>query len=98
MKYSLEIQFEAEQEIEEAYGWYEEQYTGLGELFLKELDACFKKLEITPEIYSKVVSNFRQANLRKFPFVVVYEIIKTKIIVFAVFHTSRNPKRKIRKK
>jgi hypothetical protein len=32
--------------------------------------------------------------LVKFPFVIIYEIIGTEIIIYSVFHTSRNPERK----
>jgi hypothetical protein len=31
---------DAEQDIAQAYGWYEERRTGLGEEFLGCLDAC----------------------------------------------------------
>ena len=76
----------------DAYDWYEEQKPGLGEEFLNESDSIYLKLESHPEYFGKVKKNFRQAALKRFPFVIVYEIIKTEVVVFAVFHTSRNPK------
>jgi len=78
----------------DAYNWYETQKPGLGEEFLDELDGVYLKLETHPEYFGKVKKNFRQAALKRFPFVIVYEIIKTVVVVFAVFHTSRNPKGK----
>lgn len=80
----------------EAYDWYEEQSNGLGEIFLSELDRCYKKIEVQPTLYGKAKKNFRQIKLKRFPYVVVYEIIKSEVIVFAVFHTSRSPKHKFR--
>lgn len=80
----------------QAYEWYEGQSNGLGELFLSELDRCYKKLEAQPAFYRKLKKNYRQMRLKRFPYVVVYEIMKTKVVVFAVFHTSRNPKRKFK--
>ena len=77
-----------------AYDWYEEQKQGLGEAFLTELDTCYLKLESHPNHYGKIKKNFRQVSLKRFPFVVVYEMIKKDVVVFAVFHTKRNPKRK----
>ena len=77
-----------------AYDWYETQKPGLGEEFLEDLDGIYHKLELHPEYFSKIKKNFRQAGLKRFPFVIVYEIIKTEVVVFAVFHTSRNPKGK----
>lgn len=81
----------------DAYDWYETQKPGLGEELLEELDAMYNKLALHPEYFGKVKKNFRQAALKRFPFVIVYEIIKTEVVVFAVFHTSRNPKGKFLK-
>ena len=76
--------------VKEAYNWYEEQKQGLGDEFIKELDSHFDKLQSHPEYFGKIKKNFRQAALKRFPYVIVYEIIKTEIVVFAVFHTKRN--------
>jgi mRNA-degrading endonuclease RelE of RelBE toxin-antitoxin system len=80
----------------EAYDWYEQQSKGLGEIFLSELNTCYKKIEAQPAFYSKAKKNFRQLRLKRFPYVVVYEILKSEVVVFAVFHTSRNPKYKFK--
>lgn len=80
-----------------AYDWYEEQQLGLGELFLTELDVCYDKLETLPAVYAKIKKNFRQIILKTFPYVVVFEIIKNEVIVYAVFHTSLNPKKKFKR-
>lgn len=77
-----------------AYEWYEEQKQGLGEVFLTELDTCYRKLESHPNHYGKIKKSSRQVSLKRFPFVVVYEMIKKDVVVFAVFHTKRNPKHK----
>ena len=78
----------------DAYDWYEDQQTDLGELFLASLNDCFKRVQIQPKANIKIKKNYRQARVRKFPYVVVYEIIKNDIIVYSVFHTSRDPKNK----
>lgn len=82
--------------IEDAYEWYEIQKPGLGEEFLSELNGYYKKLESTPEYYGKIKKEYRQISLKRFPFVIVYEIIENDVVVFAVFHTSRNPKNKFK--
>jgi plasmid stabilization system protein ParE len=92
--YSLLIKPRAILMTKDAYVWYETQKPGLGEEFLDELDGVYLKLETHPEYFGKVKKNFRQAALKRFPFVIVYEIIKREVVVFAVFHTSRNPKSK----
>ena len=80
----------------EAYNWYEEQKEGLGEEFLKELDSRYDKLQSHPEYFGKIKNNFRQILLKRFPYAVVFEIMKNEVVVFAVFHTKRNPKLKFR--
>lgn len=93
-KYNLEITQEAVSEIEDAYYYYEEQQAGLGDIFQKFLDKCFKSIMNSSSGFKKVVDERRQAVVKKFPFVVVYEVIDNNIIAFAVFHTSRNPQDK----
>jgi len=82
---------------QKAYDWYEEQQTGLGDRFLNELEECYDKIESMPEIYAKIKSNFRQIILPVFPYVIVFEILKNDIVVYAVFHTSRNPRKKFKR-
>jgi toxin ParE1/3/4 len=95
--YNLVIKPRAIEMAKEAYNWYEEQQVGLGELFLKELDGSFGRAEQFPRVYAKIRKNFRQVLLTTFPYVVVFEIFKNDVVVYAVFHTSRNPRKKFKK-
>ncbi len=80
-----------------AYDWYEEQQSGLGDLFLSELDRGLDKLETWPLSYAKIKKDYRQLILQTFPYAIVFEILDTDVIVYAVFHTSRNPRKKFKK-
>lgn len=82
----------------EAYEWYNEQQEGLGDLFLTELESSYDKLESWPTAYSKIKRNYRQLVLHTFPYVIVFEIIKKEVVIYSIFHTSRNPNKKFRKK
>ena len=81
----------------EAYDWYELQQPGLGDLFLLDVESCYDKLEAWPIAYIKIKRNFRQIVLKTFPYVLVFEVIKNEVIVYAVFHTSRSPRKKFKK-
>ena len=81
----------------EAYQWYEEQQSGLGNRFMTELDSCYDKIEVWPASYTKINKNFRHILLNKFPYVVVYMIEGKNVVVYSVFHTSQNPRKKFRK-
>lgn len=95
-KYRLEIKYEAVVEIEDAYYYYEEQQTGLGDTFHKFLDKSFTSITKTPLGFKAISDKRRQAIVKKFPFVIIYEVFEDTIVVFAVFHNSRNPNRKNR--
>ena len=96
-KYDLIIKPRAIQMAKKAFDWYEEQQLGLGELFLMELENGYDKLETWPLSFAKIKTNYRQFVMRTFPYVIVYEILNNSVIVYAVFHTSRHPRKKFRK-
>lgn len=78
-----------------SYRWYEKQRKDLGEEFLAEVDQKLKIIQSNPQLFAAVKKPYHQAPLERFPFLIVYEIIKNDIIVYAIFHTSRNPNKKI---
>lgn len=95
-KYSLSITDDAVTEINQAYLWYEDKSNGLGERFLDSLDYCFNSVIKAPKIFQKIYKKQRQAIVHNFPYVVIYEIIETEIVVYAVFNTHLNPNKKIK--
>lgn len=98
MKYIVSVRKNAEKDIEDAYNWYEDTLKGLGEAFLKDLERCYLRLENSATSFSNINNDLRQVSLRKFPFVLVFEIRKNRVIVYSVFHTSKNPLKKLKKK
>ena len=99
MNYSFILQQEAVKEFAEAYAWYEEQRDGLGVLFETKFKNKLNQICNHPFHYKVSYRNFHEALVDTFPFLIVYAIderIKL-IVVIAVFHTSRNPKKKTRK-
>jgi hypothetical protein len=55
MAADLIIAPEAEADLTEAYGWYENQRVGLGEAFPAKVDACIQFLRRSPEIHARVL-------------------------------------------
>jgi plasmid stabilization system protein ParE len=87
----LVIASEIEQDILEAYSWYEDRRSGLGEEFLSCVDACIEAICRTPEMHVVVHENYRRGLVRRFPFAIFYEYAAATVTVYGVFHTSRNP-------
>ena len=52
MAAELIIAPEAEQDLAQAYAWYEGRRTGLGEDFLSCVDACIEAIRRTPEMHA----------------------------------------------
>jgi len=82
---------EAEQDISDAYAWYEERSPGLGEDFLRAVDACISAIARSPRAHQIVFKTYRRGVLRRFPYVVFYEEAGSTVTIYCVFHTSQNP-------
>lgn len=94
MEYQLEIKEEAALDIKEAYFYYEENKLGLGERFLDTLENYLQRVKQYPEHYQIKRSPFREAFIKDFPYVIIYEIEEEKVVVYAVFCTHKNPNKK----
>lgn len=69
MDVELIIAPEAQQDVDDAYTWYEDRRFGLGEEFLGCVDACIQAICRTPELYMKVHEEYRRASVRRFPYI-----------------------------
>lgn len=94
MVYILEVKNEANLEIIEAYLYYEAKRTGLGEEFLEHLDIYFDRITVNPKHFPQRRKPYREAFIKRFPFLLIYEIIKEKVVVYSVFNTWQNPGKK----
>jgi plasmid stabilization system protein ParE len=84
---------EAEADVTEAIGWYEGRVIGLGFEFLKTLDACLQRIARNPEHYPAIHKTVRRALLRRFPYGVFFLAESERVVVLAVFHAKRDPRR-----
>ena len=92
MTYEVLLRPEAEVDIQEAYRWYELQAKGLGEEFIRTLDACFSVLQRSPGAFAPVHGNVRRALLRRFPYCIFYLVESDRVIILGCFHVRRNPR------
>ena len=61
---------EAEDDIVDAYAWYESSRPGLGEEFLSCVDACIEAILRTPQMFALAHENYRRGLVRRFPYAV----------------------------
>ena len=92
MQFELVISPTASSETKNAYNFYEETLVGLGERFLKSLEATYKQLSETPKYYGYITDakDLRDVKVKGFPFVVIFQIINNQVFVLRVFNTNRN--------
>jgi plasmid stabilization system protein ParE len=84
---------EASSDVVEAYSWYEEQEPGLGEEFLRCVEAGLDRILRQPLMYPIAADEFRRALVRRFPFEIFYEPGASVITIYAVFHCSQDPEK-----
>jgi plasmid stabilization system protein ParE len=92
MKRSMTVRPEAEQELSEAFDWYEARVRGLGSEFLLAVDATVHAIARNPLHFAKIHKNVRRALLRRFPYAVFFFVEGSRIVILAVFHAKRDPK------
>ncbi|MEX0608702.1 MAG: type II toxin-antitoxin system RelE/ParE family toxin [Balneolaceae bacterium] len=94
MAFTYRISTEAQNDITEAYNWYEKEQSNLGDEFLKSLDTAKDAIIDNPRVFSfRYQSKVRGYLLERFPFIVLYIINDQFIDVISVFHTSQNPQK-----
>jgi plasmid stabilization system protein ParE len=92
--YRLRVLRKAREDMQKSADWYNERQEGLGDRFLLKMVGAFRSIETNPLHYQvRYSKDFRFAREHDFSFVVVFKINYHLVIVLAVFHSSRNPKR-----
>lgn len=79
-------------QIEAAY-FYESREPGLGAEFVEDLDQTIKRILDHPRAGSRGPRNTRKSLMERFPYSVVYRIDPEEILIIALQHHSRDPRR-----
>lgn len=75
----------------EAFGWYEEQRSGLGEEFLMAIREALATIAESPTMFHAMHRDKRRATTKRFPYSIIYKAEQDRIVVIAIFHGRRNP-------
>jgi len=94
MYFTTIIEEDAIEDIQEIINWYEKKQKGLGKRFFSAMSAQIETLKIKPEKFQIRYLDVRCLVLAKWPFLIHYNINKDLglVNIFAVLHTSKNPK------
>lgn len=91
MSLPLSIHEYAESELNEAADFYDLEQSGLGSMFIDEVECTLKIIARSPEAAPVVRGGVRKKPLLKFPYILIYSLRPREIRLLAVAHQRRRP-------
>lgn len=84
---------EAEADVADARRWYNQQRPDgtLGDEFLDAVESTLEAIATRPQSFRTLRGEVRRANLRRFPYAVLFVQHQDEITVVAVLHAARDP-------
>ena len=88
---NIEFLEEAQFELDETIEYYNNEVEGLGDEFLQEvLNAIFRITEF-PSAWHPLSKNTRRCQTRRFPYGLIYTVLKDSILIISVSNLHRQP-------
>ena len=84
-------------QLEESALFYESRQKGLGFEFEQEIADILDIIKNNPFLFPVKFARFHEVVVKRFPFVIVYEITEKQIVVVSIFHTGQDPEKKKKK-
>lgn len=86
----------AEKELIDAAKWYSRRQSGLGEDLIAEYYLNLQEIEHNPLSFAHLETvsdkyDIRRCILKRFSYLIIYEILEHEIVVLSFAHSSRKP-------
>lgn len=91
MSLRLVFQPAARREYDDAADWYEARRAGLGAAFTVAVQQVLDRIADQPKFYAVALDDIREAQIVGYPYCVYYREKPDRVVILAVFHTSRDP-------
>jgi hypothetical protein len=91
LEYTLTIHALAAEDMVEIARWYDLQLPGLGNRFEQQLELSLIAIQKQPTAHNKAIDETRKAFLKKFPYIIFFEIKDSNILICGVMHSKRHP-------
>jgi len=93
MDYSILLLEDAENDLDEAFIWYENQRIGLGEEFIKYVEIAFDFIKKHPKASERKEINVHRSIMDKFPYGIYYKMDQehSQIQIIGILHFKRTP-------
>ncbi len=89
----------ASEEYADAIKWYEDRSRAAAEGFIKAIDNRLDSISSNPRKYKNLFRNYHEVSTNRYPFTIVYFIEEKiqRVVIVAVYHHKRSPRKKYRK-
>jgi plasmid stabilization system protein ParE len=87
----LIIRKDAENDIAEAYHWYQGKREGLGNEFIEEISRTIGAVYAEPLRFPRLFRQLRRAKVQRFPYGVFFIKRDDAVVIVAAMHFGRNP-------
>ena len=89
----MKIEFldEAQFELDEAIDFYNNEVEGLGYEFLQEVLNVIERIAGFPDAWHPLSINTRRCQTRRFPYGLIYTVLKNTILIISVSNLHRKP-------
>ena len=96
--YQIIFHPEATNEFDDAFNWYKKESDDIANRFKESILSQIYIVQNNPELFQRRRDGFRESVVHDFPYIVVYKVSKklNAVTISAIFHTSRNPRKKYR--
>ncbi len=91
MQRAFEVSALAKKELEEARNFYRDVSSKRGMDFLYAVQESFRQIETFPMSGAPFDKGLRKMILRKFPYVILYHVTDTRVLIVSIMHTRRKP-------
>lgn len=84
----------AQEELDNAVEWYNQQSQNLDIKFLNEVNISLKRIAEYPYLCAEIDENIRRCLVKRFPYGLIYGVDEHQkvIVIIAVAHLHRHPK------
>jgi plasmid stabilization system protein ParE len=89
--FNIELSDNAERDFENSYNYYEKISYKIANDFFLQIDKSLEGIKMMPLSFPIIFKKTRKFVVKKFPFIIYFQIAGRTVQILAIFHTSRNP-------
>jgi plasmid stabilization system protein ParE len=82
-----------DRDVREAAQWYDQRSPGLGDAFVETARQCVADVIADPHRFALSPGEIRYRRLRRFPYVVLFDVTDSELLMLGVLHTARSMER-----